>query len=146
MYGRLCSVAIAAWFLVPSAYALEFRSVGEPAAICYDAPSLKAQKLYILSQGYPVEVVVKLEGWTKVRDDTGEFAWVENAHISDRRTVMVKVAGAEIRQLASDNATVVFTAEKNVFLELLELTSGWAKVRHNDGATGFVKISQIWGL
>ena len=146
MFGRLCSAAFAAWFLVPSAYALEFRSVGEPAAILYDAPSLKAQKLYILSQGYPVEVVVKLEGWTKVRDDTGEFAWVENAHLSDRRTVMVKVAGAEIRQLASDNATVVFTAEKNVFLELLELTSGWAKVRHNDGATGFVKISQIWGL
>jgi SH3-like domain-containing protein len=146
MFGRFCSAAIAAWFLVPSAYALEFRSVGEPAAILYDAPSLKAQKLYILSQGYPVEVVVKLEGWTKVRDDTGEFAWVENAHLSDRRTVMIKVAGAEIRQLASDNATVVFTAEKNVFLELLELTSGWAKVRHNDGATGFVKISQIWGL
>jgi SH3-like domain-containing protein len=146
MYCRLCSAVIAAWFLIPSAHALDFRSVAEPAAILYDAPSLKAQKLYILSQGYPVEIVVKLEGWSKVRDDTGEFAWVENAHLSDRRTVMVKVAGAEIRQAANENAAVVFTADKSVFLELLELTAGWAKVRHNDGATGFVKISQIWGL
>lgn len=146
MLCRLCSAAIAAWFFIPSAHALDFRSVAEPAAILYDAPSLKAQKLYILSQGYPVEIVVKLEGWSKVRDDTGEFAWVENAHLSDRRTVMVKVAGAEVRQAANENAAVVFTADKSVFLELLELTAGWAKVRHNDGATGFVKISQIWGL
>lgn len=146
MIGRLCSAAIAAWLFIPSAFALDFRSVGEPAAILYDAPSLKAQKLYILSQGYPVEIVVKLEGWSKVRDDTGEFAWVENTHLSDRRTVMVKVAGAEIRQAANENAAVVFTADKGVFLDLLELTAGWAKVRHNDGVTGFVKISQIWGL
>ena len=146
MFCRLCSAAIAAWFFIPSAHALDFRSVAEPAAILYDAPSLKAQKLYILSQGYPVEIVVKLEGWSKVRDDTGEFAWVENAHLSERRTVMVKVAGAEIRQAANENAAVVFTADKSVFLELLELSAGWAKVRHNDGATGFVKISQIWGL
>ena len=146
MLCRLCSAAIAAWFFIPSAHALDFRSVAEPAAILYDAPSLKAQKLYILSQGYPVEIVVKLEGWSKVRDDTGEFAWVENVHLSDRRTVMVKVAGAEIRQAANENAAVVFTADKSVFLELLELSAGWAKVRHNDGATGFVKISQIWGL
>ena len=41
---------------------------------------------------------------------------------------------------------VVFTAEKNVFLELVELAVGWAKVRHSDGATGFVKVSQLWGL
>jgi SH3-like domain-containing protein len=146
MFCRLCSAAIVACLFIPSAHALDFRSVAEPAAILYDAPSLKAQKLYILSQGYPVEIVVKLEGWSKVRDDTGEFAWVENAHLSDRRTVMVKVAGAEIRQAANENAAVVFTADKSVFLELLELTAGWAKVRHNDGATGFVKISQIWGL
>src|SRR3982751_5111789 len=114
MLGKFCSAAITAWFFIANAHALDFRSVAEPAAILYDAPSLKAQKLYILSQGYPVEIVVKLEGWSKVRDDTGEFAWVENAHLSDRRTVMVKVAGAEVRQAANENAAVVFTADKSV--------------------------------
>ena len=126
--------------------ALEFRSVTEPAAILYDAPSTKAQKLFILSHGYPVEVVVKLEDWTKVRDDTGEFAWIENNRLSERHTVMVKGASAEARITANENSPVVFTAEKNVFLELVELAVGWAKVRHSDGATGFVKVSQLWGL
>jgi len=147
MIGRLWSFVVTAALLASAnAAALEFRSVGEAAAILYDAPSIKAQKLFVLSQGYPVEVVVKLEGWTKVRDDTGEFAWIESSRLSERRTVMVKVAGAEARQAANENSPVVFTAEKNVFLELVDMAVGWAKVRHDDGVTGFVKVSQLWGL
>ena len=147
MIGRLWFLAVPAALLASAnAVALDFRSVSEPAAILYDAPSIKAQKLFVLSQGYPVEVVVKLEGWTKVRDDTGEFAWIENARLSERHTVMVRVQSAEARQAANENSPVVFTAEKNVFLELVDMAVGWAKVRHNDGATGFIKVSHLWGL
>jgi len=147
MIDKRWSVAALAGLLVSAnAAALEFKSVTEPAAILYDAPSTKAQKLFILSPGYPVEVVVKVEGWTKVRDDTGEFAWIENSRLSERHTVMVKVSSAEARQAANESSPVVFTAEKSVFLELVDLAAGWAKVRHNDGATGFIKVSQLWGL
>jgi len=147
MISRLWLLAVPAALLASAnAVALEFRSVSESVAILYDAPSVKAQKLFVLSQGYPVEVVVKVEGWTKVRDDTGEFAWIENARLSDRHTVMVRVQSAEARQAANENSPVVFTAEKNVFLELVDLAVGWAKVRHIGGATGFVKVSQLWGL
>lgn len=147
MVGRLRSAAILAGLLASAnAVALEFRSVSEAAAILYDAPSIKAQRLFVLSQGYPVEIVVKLEGWSKIRDETGEFAWIENNRLSERHTVMVKVASAEARLTANENSAVVFTAEKSVFLELVELAVGWAKVRHNNGATGFVKVSQLWGL
>ena len=128
-----------------AAVALEFRSVAE-AAILYDAPSAKAQKLFVLSRDYPVEVVVKVEGWTKVRDDTGEFAWIENHQLSERRTVLIKSSSAEARQSASDAATLAFIAEKGVVLEFLQLTAGWVKVRHPDGAVGFIKVSQLWGV
>ena len=147
MIDKRCLAAVVAGLLASAnAAALEFRSVTEPAAILYDAPSTKAQKLFVLSRGYPVEVVVKVEGWTKVRDDTGEFAWIENNRLSERHTVMVKVASAEARQAANENSPVVFTAEKNVSLELVDMAAGWAKVRHHDGATGFIKVSQLWGL
>jgi SH3-like domain-containing protein len=59
---------------------------------------------------------------------------------------MVKGAGAEARQAANENSPVVFTAEKGVFLELVQMAVGWAMVRHNDGATGFIKVSQLWGI
>ena len=129
-----------------AALALEFRSVVAAAAILYDAPSVKAQKLFVLSRDYPVEVVVKVEGWTKVRDDTGEFAWIENRQLSERRTVLVKSSGAEARQSASDASALAFIAEKGVVLEFLQLTAGWVKVRHPDGAVGFIKVSQLWGV
>lgn len=139
-------VVVAGLLASTPAAALDFRSIAAPAAVLYDAPSTKAQKLYILSAGYPVEVIVKVEGWSKVRDDTGEFAWVENSHLSERRTVMAKMAGAEARREANENSPVVFSVDKGVFLELVDVSVGWAKVRHQDGATGFVKISQFWGL
>ena len=47
-------------FIAPAAVlALDFRSVADPGAVLYDAPSTKAQKLFVLSRDYPVEVVVR---------------------------------------------------------------------------------------
>lgn len=148
MSARLGRTAVLLAGLLASAQAaaLDFRSVAAPAAVLYDAPSTKAQKVFILSQGYPVEVIVKLEGWSKVRDDTGDFAWIENNHLSARRTVMVKEVSAEARREPNENSPIVFSAEKGVYLELVDLAVGWARVRHDDGAIGFVKVSQLWGL
>jgi SH3-like domain-containing protein len=144
----LLRCATLAWLLLGCgvATAVDFRSIAEAGAILYDAPSTKAQKIFILSRDYPVEVVVKVEGWTKVRDDTGEFAWIENRQLSERRTVMVKTSSAEARQSPNDTGPLAFTAEKNVVLEFLEFVGGWVKVRHPDGTVGFIKPSQLWGV
>ena len=78
-------------FLVTAlpALALDFRSVVVPAAVLYDAPSLKAKKLYLIRAQTPVEVVVRLEGWVKVRDAEGGLAWIEASQVGERRTVIV---------------------------------------------------------
>lgn len=141
----LVTVALAAVAAAP-AWALEFRSVAENAAVLYDAPSAKARKLYVVNQGYPVEVVVMVEGWVKVRDANGELTWVESKALSDKRTVMVKVPLAQIRQGADDGSPVVFQAQQNVILELMDVESGgWLRVRHRDGQVGFVKVADVWG-
>jgi len=145
MIRALVLILLAAGGIVPAA-ALEFRSVSENAAVLYDAPSAKANKLYIVNNGYPVEVVVAVEGWVKVRDINGDLTWIESKNLTDRRTVMVKVPLAQVRQSADDNAPVVFQAQQNVVLDLVEATGGgWLRVKHRDGQTGFVKASQVWG-
>ncbi len=140
---------------MPSALALDFRSIAEPGVIFYDAPSLQAKKLYVVSRYYPVEVIVALENWLKVRDRSGDLAWVEKKNLSDKRMVVVTVALAPVRKEAKDDAAVVFQAEKDVALEYLndvppvggnDLHPGWIKVRHNDGSSGYVRINQVWGL
>lgn len=145
MLRSLLFILIAAGAAVP-ALAFEFRSVSEKAAVLYDAPSAKAKKLYIVNSGYPVEVVVMVESWAKVRDASGNLSWIESKNLTDKRTVMIKVPLAQVRQSADDNAPVVFQAQQNVILDLLEVASGgWLRVRHSDGQTGFVKVSQVWG-
>lgn len=128
------------------AAALEFRSVGSPAAILYDAPSNKAHKLYILGKGYPVEILVTLEGWFKVRDATGELAWVDAADLVPTRMLMVRVPRADVRQAPEEGAPVLFQAEQDVLLELLEPAGAFVRVRHSDGAMGYIRIGEVWGL
>jgi SH3-like domain-containing protein len=145
MSRALVLILLAAGGIAPAA-ALEFRSVSENAAVLYDAPSAKANKLYIVNNGYPVEVVVGVEGWAKVRDVNGDLTWIESKNLTDKRTVMVKVPLAQMRQSADDNAPVVFQAQQNVILDLVDVAGGgWLHVRHRDGQSGFVKASQVWG-
>ncbi|MBZ0105792.1 MAG: hypothetical protein K8H84_09190 [Sulfuricella denitrificans] len=128
------------------AWALEYRSILSDRTVMYDTPSLRGKKLYLASRYYPVEVIVSLEHFAKVRDAAGGLAWVEKKQLSEQRMVLVNVPLADIRQAADEKAALVFQAERNVVLELLEYTgSGWLKVRHPDGAAGFVRISQVWG-
>lgn len=127
-------------------YALEFVSVAEPSAILYDAPSVKAKKLFVVSRYLPLEQVVSLNNWVKVRDSSGSLAWVEKRILSNQRFVVVTVPIAAIRQAAEDSAPLAFQAQQQVALEWLENTgTGWLKVRHQDGTMGFVSKHDVWG-
>jgi SH3-like domain-containing protein len=142
----LRAFAALATLLAGAATAADFRSVGEAPAVGVDAPSLRGKKTYVYSPGYPLEVIINLDGWTKVRDASGDFAWLEEKAFGDRRTVLVKAAVAEVRQAPEDSAPIAFQAEQNVLLEWLgPSVPGWARVRLRDGQSGFVKILQLWG-
>ena len=125
----------------------EFRSIAENATPMYDAPSAKANKLFVASRFYPVEVIVQVDAWTKVRDVDGDLAWVEKKTLSETRTAVITATLADVRQKAEDGAPLVFQARKGVALEIVELGAGpWVKVQHRDGQTGFVRTNQVWGL
>ena len=126
--------------------ALEYLSLADNAVIMYNAPSIKADKLYVASRYLPVEAVVRVEGWIKVRDSSGTLSWVEQKAISGKRFVVVIEQQAQIYQAADINSTLLFLAQKDVVFEWLENSSnGWVKVRHRDGQSGYVKTTQIWG-
>ena len=142
---RLLGLLLTAGLAAPS-LAIEYRTVDTP-AVLYDAPSQKGSKLFVVRRGTPVEMVVNLEGWSKVRDADGGLAWIEARYFAKRRTVIVTAARAQIRQSADESAPVVFEAEKSVALVYLEAApGGWAKVRHREGQVGFVRASQVWGF
>lgn len=125
----------------------EFRSIAENATPMYDAPSVKANKVFVASRFYPVEIIVQVDNWTKVRDLAGDPAWVEKKTLSEIRTAVVTTTLADVREKAEDGAPLVFQARRGVALEIVELGAGpWVKVRHRDGQAGFVRANQVWGL
>ena len=126
--------------------AAEYRSVSVPKAILFDAPSAQAKKLFLLGQGYPVEVIVNLGDWIKVRDNLGGLSWVDAKQLSPQRTVIVTVQQAEVRQAADAASNLICKLEKDVVVDLLEPASnGWLKVKHKDGLSGYVLTSSVWG-
>ena len=142
MRGALLFLVLAA----APAWAAEYRALGERPAVLYDAPSARADRLFVASRHYPFEVLVKLDHWTKVRDADGGVAWVENAALGERPTVLVTVPLADVRAAPELQSALVFEAYKNVILERVEApANGWVKVRHRDGQQGFIRVAHIWG-
>ncbi len=134
--------------LVPMlASAMDFRSIAVPKAVLFDAPSAQAKKLYLLWQGYPVEIIVNLGDWVKVRDNQGTLTWVEAKNLSPNRTVIVVKDIVSMYQSADANAAVVSQLQKDVVLDYIETAAGgWVKVKHRDGLTGYVQATGVWGL
>ena len=129
------------------ALAIDYRSIVPPVAILYDSPSKSGKKLYLIKAQTPVEVVVKLDGWSKVRDAEGSLAWIESRSLAERRMLVVTAPRGEIRQSDKPEAPLVAELDKWVAVEFVEAASpGWAKVRHKDGEAGYIRSTQVWGL
>jgi SH3-like domain-containing protein len=143
--ARLLAAAVLA-ASATGALCADFRAVSADAAVLYDAPSVRANRLFVVNRGYPLEVVVVVEGWIKVRDAAGGFNWIEAKQLTTARTVMVRVPVVQVRQKPDDNAPVAFQAQQNVLLEYVDVAGGWIQVRHRDGGTGYVKAQQVWGV
>lgn len=129
-----------------AAPAAEFLSVKEDAAVLYDAPSRESKALYVVSRHYPLEVIVSLEAWVKVRDHAGALSWVERKLLAPQRMVVVTAPSAEARVRPEDNAPAAFVAAQFVVLEFLgHAPGGWLRVRHADGANGYLQAKLVWG-
>ena len=145
-YLILLGTAMAGLAFSFAASAIEFRSVAAAKVISYDAPSKEASKLFILGNGYPLEVIVNLGDWIKVRDALGGLSWVEAKSLTTKRTALV-LTKTEIKAAEDSASALVATIEKDVVLELIAgaTKSGWQKVKHRDGVTGFVQSTALWG-
>ena len=128
------------------AHAVEYVSVSESNAILYDAPSIKAKKLFVVNRYMPFEQVVTLDSWVKVRDRSGALYWVEKRVLSNKRYVFALLPQVEVHAEPDFASSRVFQVRQQVALEFIESTgTGWIRVRHQDGNTGYVRSNEVWG-
>ncbi len=130
---------------VVPAYAVDYVSVAVP-AVLYDAPSLQAKKLSVAARYLPLERVVNLDNWVKVRDSSAQLYWIEKRALSSKRFVMVNIAVAPVYQRPDAAADVVFYAPQQLALEwLADAGDGWLQVKHLDGTGGYMRQIDVWG-
>jgi SH3-like domain-containing protein len=152
--GALARFPLVALVAASVAAAADFRATSDAATVLYDAPSARAKPMFVYGRDVPVETLVSVEGWTKIRDFSGTIGWVQAKSLSDKRMVIVRVPLAEVRANPDDSAPVVFRAERDVLLDVAETASspaattmpGWLKVRHRDGQSGFIRLAQVFGF
>lgn len=128
------------------AHAVVHVSVGESSAILYDAPSLKAKKLFVVNRYMPFEQVVTLDNWVKVRDRSGGLYWLEKRVLSNKNYVFALNPIIDVHTLPDMASPRLFQVRGQVAMELLETTgTGWVKVHHKDGEVGYALSSEVWG-
>ena len=143
--GTVFVISALASVLSAPASALDYRAVAAP-AILYDTPSEKGKRILVVSAGTPLEVVVTLEKWVKVRDRGGRLAWIARSDLSDAQSVMVVAERAAVRNGAAEDAATQFEATRGVILQVAGPPKGnWLPVRHADGDRGFVRRVDVWG-
>lgn len=124
----------------------DYITSGRP-AILYDAPSSAAGKIAIVGAGYPLEVLVKIDNWIKVRDHDGALLWIEASAAQGKSAVMVTAATAYALEKPDDRAPARFRVSQGVLLEIAGNSSepGWIKVRHPQGGEAYINLQDIWG-
>lgn len=138
--------SFAVFIRVAPAHATDYQSVGADPAILYDAPATGGRKLSIAPRGMPVEIVVVEGDWVRVRDASGELSWIQKSALVDKR-VIVATTLAAAHAAPNDGSPIVFSLEPGVEADLLEVpANGWVHVRHHDGLSGWIKVTQVWGI
>ena len=147
---RLSGLVVASLFGATGVAHADFRQTIDNATVAYEGPSAKATKQFIYSRGTPVEMVVTIEGWVKVRDASGTLAWIERKALGERSNVQVKSVIADIYAAPDAASAILFRADSGVLLQIVTPqppnAGAWTQVRHRDGQTGFVRLDSVFGL
>ena len=74
--------------LIQPVFSAEFVAVKAKKSFLYEGPSESTSKEFIVTQSYPLRVLVKLKDWIKIRDHEGKISWIKLKETSKERTVL----------------------------------------------------------
>ena len=127
----------------------DFMSVKADQAFLHEAPSDSTKKVYIVTKGYPLEVIVSLKEWKKVKDHEGLINWIKTSDLSSKKTVLNLKNNNSIYLKPNSSSPLLANVNENVTLELLDTKKidDWIKVYSKVGdIEGYIKVTNLWGI
>jgi len=127
----------------------EFFSVKNKSLILFEGPSSSTKKKFIVTEGYPLKIIVSLKDWKKVEDHLGKISWAQTKGLDKERTIMTLRSLVTIYNKPSKNGAKLAYVDNFIVLKLLSpnVTDGWVKVKSlSVGVEGFIRAEEVWGL
>lgn len=127
-------------FVVPRFVSLKFSKVNGRTG-----PSLNHSIAWqYRRRGLPLLIVAETEDWRKVRDITGDEAWVRRPALSGSRTVLA-LQSTSLRSRPDARAREVARTDAQALLRLQNCRDGWCEVKSENGLKGWARQDQLWG-
>ena len=96
-------------------------------------------------RGLPLVVVAETEMWRKVRDISGDEAWVRKPSLSGERHVLT-LSDITLHAKSNENSRVVALTDRDALLKLEGCAeNGWCRVRAENGLKGWTARYNLWG-
>ncbi len=140
------------FFLLHQGAALaEMVSIADEDINMRSGPGTQHEVLWKIGSGFPVEITKKEGDWLQVKDFEESTGWVKKDMTQKTPHMIVKANKGTSKQInvrseASAKGKVVAKANYGVVFKTLEKKSGWVKVEHSQGVTGWVESSLLWGF
>lgn len=146
MCGRLLSLTLLfSALLIPVVEARQMVSVARNEINMRTGAGTQHEPLWLLSRGYPLQVVAQRGKWVKVRDFEKDEGWVYRPLTSKRPHHVVKASIANVRSGPSTKMRVVGKLRYGEVVRTLEKREGWVKVSHQSGVKGWIARRLLWG-
>lgn len=136
--------------LCNQANAIEMLSISGNKVNMRSGPGTKYQIKWQLSEGFPLIILKRSGRWIRVRDFEGTIGWVHRSVTKKSPHMIIKVhknakKRINIRSGPGTKYRIVAKAYYGVVFKTILQKNGWVKVQHENGVTGWIKRSLLWG-
>lgn len=108
-------------------------------------PGTHTEVLWELQKGYPLKVIARKGNWLQVSDFENDRGWVARSLTGTVPHHVVKARTANLRHGPGTQHRIVGKAEYGELLRTREKRTGWVHVERDNGKTGWIAKSLLWG-
>ena len=108
-------------------------------------PGTNHEILWQANKYYPFKILKKQGKWYYFMDFEQDKGWIHASLVSHIPSLVVKVGEANVRSGPGKKYPLVFKALRGVSFRVLKVKGNWAQVKHEDGDTGWIYRSLLWG-
>ncbi len=145
VFSVFCLVLLSTALVAAPVGAREMVSVDRPEINLRQGPGTNHQSDWLLSRGFPLEVIGQQGDWLHVRDFESDEGWVYRPLTGKTAHYVVKVKIANLRSGPGTGNRIVAKAAYGDVLRTLEHRGDWVQVRTAAGNTGWIAQSLLWG-